>query len=139
VDQEGHKSYCSKMPSILLFHLFRVVHCKKRLAFFPSPAGMSLTKLSNREKFNDSRPGRLWLVTSQLGMGKIITFFYSVRSMPSFKSRQTNRVISLSHLSCCSPQHMLPYSSSCCRHIDKYEQQEAYYTVWDNVTFLPTL
>jgi hypothetical protein len=25
---------------------FRILHCKKRLAVFPSPAGMSLTKLS---------------------------------------------------------------------------------------------
>jgi hypothetical protein len=44
---------------------------------FPSPAGMSLT-LSRREQFNYSRPGRVWLVTSRLGTGKSINFFYSV-------------------------------------------------------------
>ncbi len=34
------------------------LHCKKRLAIFP--------------------PGRVWLVTSRLGTGKSLTFFYSV-------------------------------------------------------------
>jgi hypothetical protein len=50
-------------------------------AVFPPPAGMSLTKLSlagNILIFNYSWPGRVWLVTSQLGTGKSITFFYSV-------------------------------------------------------------
>jgi hypothetical protein len=37
-------------------------HCKKRLAIFPSPAGMSLTKLSLAEKS--------------------LSFFYSARSPP---------------------------------------------------------
>ena len=37
-------------------------HCKKRLAIFPSPAGMSLTKLSLA--------------------GKSLTFFFAVRSPP---------------------------------------------------------
>jgi len=37
-----------------------VVHCKKELAIFPSPAGMSLTKLSlGGKKLNYSRPGRV--------------------------------------------------------------------------------
>jgi hypothetical protein len=36
------------------------VHCKKELAIFPSPAGMSLTKLSLAgKKLNYSRPGRV--------------------------------------------------------------------------------
>jgi hypothetical protein len=35
-------------------------HCKKELAIFPSPAGMSLTKLSlGGKKLNYSRPGRV--------------------------------------------------------------------------------
>ncbi len=38
---------------------------------------MSLT-LPGREYFNYSRPGRVWLVTSRLGTGKSLTFFYSV-------------------------------------------------------------
>jgi hypothetical protein len=43
--------------SVLLFH---VLHCKKELAIFPSPAGMSLTKLSRGgKKLNYSRPGRV--------------------------------------------------------------------------------
>ncbi len=62
------------------------LHCKKRLAIFPSPAGMSLTKISlagnnqiiPREQLNFSPPGRVWLVTSRLGTGNSITVFYSV-------------------------------------------------------------
>ncbi len=49
------------------------VHCKKRLPIFPSPAGMSLTKLSLAGKqFNYSRPGE-----------SLTTFFYSVYSSAS--------------------------------------------------------
>ncbi len=52
------------------------VHCKKRLAVFPSPAGMSLTKLSLAgNNLIYSRPGRAWFVTSWLGTGKSVTFF----------------------------------------------------------------
>ncbi len=54
------------------------VRCKKRLTIFPSPAGMSLTKLSpirNKGIINNSRPGRVWLVTSRLGTGKLLTFY----------------------------------------------------------------
>ncbi len=39
------------------------LHCEKRLAVFPSPAGTSLTSyhtLPGREKFNYSRPLRVW-------------------------------------------------------------------------------
>ncbi len=49
---------------------------KKRLAIIPSPAGMSITKLSlarNNKIF--SRTGRVWLVTSRLGTGKSLHFF----------------------------------------------------------------
>ncbi len=51
-------------------------HCKKRLAVFPSPAGMSLTMqiLQSREKLNYSRPERVWYVTYRLGTGKSITW-----------------------------------------------------------------
>ncbi len=57
---------------------FRSPHCKKELAIFPSPAGMSLTKLSlGGKKLNFSRPGRVWSVTSRLGTGKRPTLFYS--------------------------------------------------------------
>ncbi len=58
---------------------FHTIHCKKELAIFPSPAGMSLTKLSlGGKKLNYSRPGRVWSVTSQLGTGKRPTLFNSV-------------------------------------------------------------
>jgi hypothetical protein len=40
---------------------------------------MSITKLS----LNYSRPGIVWLVTSQLGMGKLQTFFDSVAYLGS--------------------------------------------------------
>ncbi len=55
------------------------LHCKKELAVFPSPAGMSLIKLfldGNNLVF--SRPERVWSVTSRLGTGKWLTPFYSV-------------------------------------------------------------
>ncbi len=56
------------------------LHCKKELAIFPSPAGMSLTKLSlGGKKLNYSRPGRVWSVTSRLGTGKRLTLFYNVQ------------------------------------------------------------
>jgi hypothetical protein len=56
----------------------RAPHCKKELAVFPSPAGMSLIKLflgGNNLVF--SRPERVWSVTSRLGTGKWLTLFYS--------------------------------------------------------------
>jgi hypothetical protein len=44
--------------SFLAFH--QQLHCKKELAIFPSPAWMSLTKLSlGGKKLNNSRPGRV--------------------------------------------------------------------------------
>jgi hypothetical protein len=55
------------------------IHCKKELAVFPSPAGMSLIKLflgGNNLVF--SRPERVWSVTSRLGTGKWLSLFYSV-------------------------------------------------------------
>ncbi len=64
-----------------------IVHCKKNLSYFPSPAGMSLTKtLPGRELLNYSLPGRDWLVTSRLGTGKTITFFtvYSIFLINAF-------------------------------------------------------
>ncbi len=58
------------------------VHCKKRLAIFPSPAGMSLTKLS---MVGNNRPGsKLFPAIESLvsdipaGDGKIANLFYSV-------------------------------------------------------------
>jgi hypothetical protein len=49
------------------------IHCKKAYRFFPSPAGMSLTKLSQAGN-NLIIPGQgqvgYWLVTSRLGYRK---------------------------------------------------------------------
>jgi hypothetical protein len=51
------------------------LHCKKRLSVSLSQAGMSLTNLSLAgNKFNNSRPGIVWLVTFRLGPGKTISF-----------------------------------------------------------------
>jgi hypothetical protein len=59
--------------------IVQTVHCKKELAVFPSPAGMSLIKLflgGNNLVF--SCPEIVWSVTSRLGTGKWLTLFYSV-------------------------------------------------------------
>ena len=62
------------------------IHCKKRFSIFPSPAGMPLTKLSwAGNNLNYSRTGRVLLVTSRLGTGKSLTFFYSVGQGPDLK------------------------------------------------------
>ncbi len=63
--------------------IFNHLHCKKELAVFPSPAGMSLIKLflgGNNLVF--SRPERVWSVTSRLGTGKWLTLFYSDTRRP---------------------------------------------------------
>jgi hypothetical protein len=53
------------------------VHCKKRLAVFPSPAGMSLTKLSWTGIIKkNSRPGTVWLVPAV--DGKTANPFFTV-------------------------------------------------------------
>ncbi len=55
----------------------KILHCKKRLAVFPSPAGMSLTKLSlaRNNRIIPLQGEFGGLVTSRLGTGKRITFF----------------------------------------------------------------
>ncbi len=55
------------------------IHCKKMVVDFPVPSrDFTSQTLPGREKFNYSRPGRVWLVTSWLGTGKSPTFFYIV-------------------------------------------------------------
>ncbi len=75
---------CWSLDEVILEQYWRVLigglkeHCKKELAVFPSPAGMSLIKLflgGNNLVF--SRPERVWSVTSRLGTGKWLTLFYS--------------------------------------------------------------
>ncbi len=53
-------------------------HCKKSLAISPSPAGMSLTKLSLSlagKNLIIPDQGEFGSVTSRLGTGKWLTFF----------------------------------------------------------------
>jgi hypothetical protein len=51
----------------------------KKVNYFPVPSrDVTNQTLTGREYLNYSRPGRVWLVTSRLGMGKWQTFFYSV-------------------------------------------------------------
>ncbi len=40
--------------------------------------------LLGREQFNNSQPGKFWLVTSRLGTGKTITFFTVQRASGQF-------------------------------------------------------
>jgi hypothetical protein len=51
----------------------------KKVSDFPIPSrDVTYQTLHGREELNYSRPGRVWLVTSRLGTGNFITFFYSV-------------------------------------------------------------
>ncbi len=55
-------------------------HCKKVIDY-PVPSREATKQIPlDGNKFNYPHPGRVWLVTSRLGMGKLITFFYSVSS-----------------------------------------------------------
>ncbi len=48
----------------------------RKLIDFPVPSrDVTDQTLPGREKFNYSRPGRVWSVTPRLGTGKSITFF----------------------------------------------------------------
>jgi hypothetical protein len=51
----------------------------KKFYDFPIPSrDVTNQTLPDREKFNYTRPGIVWLVTSQLGLVKSLTFYYSV-------------------------------------------------------------
>jgi hypothetical protein len=67
---------------LLLGHLSSL-HRKKRFTSFPSPAGMSLTKLplgrNNSVMTSLFPPRESLVVTSRLGTGNSRTFFYGVR------------------------------------------------------------
>ncbi len=56
----------SRVPAQRFMCTSQNLHCKKRLAIFPSPSGMSLTKLSLAGNN---------LVISRLGTGKLQSFF----------------------------------------------------------------
>ncbi len=65
------RTMCSAYLNCFLLDSIVCQHCKKRLAIFPSPAGMSLTKLSPAGN-NLIIPGR---GEFGLGTGKSLTFF----------------------------------------------------------------
>jgi hypothetical protein len=69
-------------------------HCKKRFTSFPSPAGMSQTKLrlgrNNSVMTSLFPPRESLVVTSRLGTGNSRTFFYGVWSIgQSCKQRRS--------------------------------------------------
>jgi hypothetical protein len=70
------------------WRLFQTVHCKKRLAIFPSPTRMSLTTLFQAgNNLIIPGPWTVWSVISRLGTGKPLTFFYSVSSTSLLRTR----------------------------------------------------
>jgi hypothetical protein len=66
------------------------MHRKKRFTSFPSPAGMSLTKLplgrNNSVMTSLFPPRESLIVTSRLGTGNSRTFFYGEQPAPSLSS-----------------------------------------------------
>jgi hypothetical protein len=58
-------------------------HAWAPFRFSPSPAGMSLTKLSlaGNNLIISCQEGRVWLMTSRLETGKLLTYFYSVDTL----------------------------------------------------------
>jgi hypothetical protein len=86
---------------------------KKRFTSFPSPAGMSLTKLpmgrNNSVMTSLFPPRKSLVVTSRLGMGNSRTFFYGVSA-----HRQTRiRLIISVHFFICQGLRLIEYSYIC--------------------------
>jgi hypothetical protein len=69
-------------PSVKYWCNAKLLHRKKRFTSFPSPAGMSLTKLllgsNNSVMTSLFAPRESLVVTSRLGTGNSRTFFYGV-------------------------------------------------------------
>ncbi len=64
---------------IISFGTYKVHYTVKKVNGFPVPSrDVTNQTLSGREYLNYSWPGRVWLVTSQLGTRKWLTFFYRV-------------------------------------------------------------
>jgi hypothetical protein len=64
---------------LIYFTLYWCLQCKKKVIVFPVPSrDVTNQTLPGLELLKYSRPERVWLVTSRLGTGKTITFFYSV-------------------------------------------------------------
>jgi hypothetical protein len=63
---------------LLLRSQYSHIYTVKKVSDFPVPSrDVTNQTLSGGEQFNYSRPGRVWLVTSQLGTGKSLAFFDS--------------------------------------------------------------
>jgi hypothetical protein len=80
-DRNDSILYCSYVPKLLL-QLYtdeETVHRKKRFTSFPSPAGLSLTKLplgrNNSVIMSLFPPRESLVVTSRLGDGKLANLF----------------------------------------------------------------
>jgi hypothetical protein len=68
----------TKAATNLKFIFFKGTLLEK-FSSFPVPSrDVTYQTLPGRELFNYSRTGSVWYVTSQLGTGKLLTFFYSV-------------------------------------------------------------
>jgi hypothetical protein len=74
-------SICTVICISIRIHI--TIHRKKRFTSFPSPAGMSLTKLplgrNNSVMTSLFPPRESWVVTSRLGTGNLRTFFLRCR------------------------------------------------------------
>jgi hypothetical protein len=69
----------SSSSRLLSSTAYQRLYTVKKVSDFPIPSrDVTYQTLSGGEYFNYSRPRRVWLVTSRLGTGKTLTFFYSV-------------------------------------------------------------
>ncbi len=79
----------------LQYSLDSGIHRKKRFTSFPSPAGMSLTKLplgrNNLVMTSLFPPRESLVVTSRLGTGNSRTFFYGVPMLSSYSHKKCMR------------------------------------------------
>jgi hypothetical protein len=94
---------CFKKRDICTFYLC-ALHRKKRFTSFPSPAGMSLTKLplgrNNSVMTSLFPPRESLLVTSRLGKGNSRTFFYGVQYNECISIRILNMYNTLYYMYC---------------------------------------
>jgi hypothetical protein len=71
--------FCDAAVEVIRRSVTTLLYTVKKGNNFPVPSrDVTNETLSGRELFNYSRPDRVWFVTSQLGTGKSLTFFYSV-------------------------------------------------------------
>jgi hypothetical protein len=69
---------------------FPLCYTVKKVTYFPVPSrDVTNQTLPGREQFNYSRPWRVWLVTSRLGRGKSLTFFY--REISGFEAKKERK------------------------------------------------